>query len=211
MGGVVYPCGSRIHLVKYTKILRDSNTITVARRLSMADIENFKKEAAQKRKRVKMFRDSKKEGKRMGLDLARAAELCDTEFFCTSCHGADGNMDALMACKEALLGECTTVGVLFMSAGQDLVACCVVPEEKVDIIAADQWLCAALKPVGGSVEEGSTKTFARAHVIPTENQFAIKLKDQMLAAAVQALREKAKIIDDSDDGLCLGDEDLGNF
>jgi hypothetical protein len=166
----------------------------------MADVEKLKKAAA-------------KEGNKLGLDLTGAAELGGTEFFCTSCNGAEGNMDALMAGKEALLGECTTVGVLLMSAGKNLAACCMVPEDKSDVIAADQWLAAALKPIGGSVEDGASKTFARALVVPQEGQFAIKLKDQMLAAGVQVLREKGKIPDDSDsdDDICFGDDDLGNY
>ena len=155
-----------------------------------------------------------KEGGKLGMDLTGSAELGGTEFFCTTVQSAEGDMDALMAARDALIEECKVVGVLLFSAGKDLACCAIVPEDKAEVIAADEWLTAALKPLGAQIEEGATKTFARALVVPAEGQFAIKMKDQALAAGVALLREKGKIPDDDDDddeGVCFGDDDIGNF
>ncbi len=162
----------------------------------------------------KLIKQATKEGGKLGMDLTGAAELGGTEFFVTTCQGAEGNMEALLKAKEALLEECTMVGVLLMSAGKELACCCMVPEDKADQIAADHWLATALKAVGGEVAEGASKTFAQALVSPKEGEFAIKLKDAVLAAGVQLLREKGKIPDDDsddDDEVCFGDDDLGNW
>ena len=162
----------------------------------------------------KLIKQATKEGAKLGMDLTGAAELGGTEFFVTTCQGAEGNMEALLTAKDALVEECTIVGVLLLSAGKELACCCIVPEDKADQISADFWLATAIKAVGGEVAEGASKTFAQALVTPKEGEFAIKLKDAVLAAGVQLLREKGKIPEDNsddDDDICFGDDDLGNW
>jgi hypothetical protein len=163
----------------------------------------------------KLIKQATKEGAKLGMDLTGAAELGGTEFFVTTCQGAEGNMDALLKAKDALIEECTIVGVLLLSAGKDLACCCMVPADKADQISADFWLSTAIKSIpNATIAEGATSTYAQALITPPEGQFAIKLKDTVLAAGVQLLREKGKIPDDSDDdddGPCFGDDDLGNW
>jgi hypothetical protein len=163
---------------------------------------------------AKLIKNASKEGAKLGMDLTGAAELGGTEFFVTTCQGAEGNMEALLKAKEALLEECTIVGVILLSAGKDLACTCSVPEDKADQIAADVWLATAIKAVGGEVAEGASKTYAQAVITPKEGEFAIKLKDAVLAAGVQLLREKGKIPEDNsddEDDICYGDDDLGTW
>ena len=163
----------------------------------------------------KLEKQATKEGAKLGMDLTGAAELGGTEFFVTTCQGAEGNLEVLIKATEALKEECTIVGVLLLSAGKDLACVCIVPEDKAEQIAADFWLTTAIKALGGEIDaESASKTFAKALITPKEGEFAIKLKDAVLAAGVQLLRENGKIPDDSDnsdDEICYGDDDLGNW
>jgi hypothetical protein len=163
----------------------------------------------------KLLKSAKKEGSKLGIDLVGASEMGGTEFFCTTIVNAEGNFEILTAAKDAMLEELTaSVGVILVSAGvPTLSAWCVVPEDKADVVPADEWLGTAVKAVGGELHSGATKTHASAVINPKEGEFAIKLKDAVIAAALNVLRAKGKLADDSDSGddICFGDDDLGNF
>ena len=159
---------------------------------------------------------SKKEGNKLGIDLVGASEMGGTEFFCTTIINAEGNFEALTAAKDAMLEELTaSVGVILVSAGvPSLSAWCVVPEDKASVVPANEWLAAAVKAVGGELHEGATATHASAVITPKEGSFSIKMKDTLIAAALDVLRAKGKLADDSDssgDEYIFGDDDLGNF
>ena len=115
-----------------------------------------------------------------------------------------------------MLEELTeSVGVILVSAGVPNLACwCVVPADKAEMIPANEWLETAVKAVGGQLREGATATAASAVITPKEGEFAIKLKDTLIAAALDVLRAKGKLKDDSDSegsDYVWGDDDLGNF
>lgn len=130
---------------------------------------------------------------------------------------AEGDFEALTAAKDAMLEELTaSVGVILVSAGvPTLSAWCVVPADKADVVPANEWLEAAVKAVGGELHEGATSTVASAEIKPKEGEFAIKLKDALIAAALNVLRAKGKLADDdsdsSDDEYIYGDDDIGHF
>jgi hypothetical protein len=162
----------------------------------------------------KAVKASTKEGAKLGMDLTGASEMGGTEFFVTTLHNADGDYNALMAAKNALIEECTTVGVLLVSAGvKQLVACAIVPEDKAGIIPANEWLATSLKGIGATVSEGASATYAEAVVVPKEGEYAIKMKDSVQAGGVDVLRTKGKLPADSDseDDIVFGDDDLGNY
>jgi hypothetical protein len=154
-----------------------------------------------------------KESVKLGMDLTGASEMGGTEFFVTTLHNVDGNFELLMDAKKALMEECTTVGVILLSASKaQLVACCIVPEALSTVIPADEWLAHAFKAVGATVSDGATATYAEGIITPKEGQFAIKLKDAVQQGGVEVLRQKGKIIDsDSEDDMVFGDDDLGNY
>ena len=129
---------------------------------------------------------------------------------------AEGNFEALTVAKDCMLEELTeSVGVILVSAGvPSLSAWCVVPADKAVAVPANEWLAAAVKAVGGELHEGATATHASACIIPKEGEFTIKLKDTLIAAALNVLRAKGKLAEDSDsDGeeFIFGDDDIGNF
>lgn len=164
----------------------------------------------------KLMKASKKEGARLGMDLVGASEMGGTEFFCTTIVNAEGNYEVLTAAKDAMLEELTaSVGVIIVSAGvPNLSAWCVVPEDKASAVPANEWLGAAVKAVGGELLEGATSTQASAVVTPKEGEFSIKMKDALIAAALDVLRAKGKLADESEsdeDEYIFGDDDLGNF
>lgn len=164
----------------------------------------------------KLMKASKKEGAKLGMDLVGASEMGGTEFFCTTIVNAEGNFEVLTAAKDAMLEELTaSVGVIIVSAGvPTLSAWCVVPEDKASTVPANEWLGAAVKAVGGQLHEGATATHASAVVTPREGEFSIKMKDALIAAALDVLRAKGKLADGSDsddDEYIFGDDDLGNF
>ena len=162
----------------------------------------------------KLIKKAQKEGGRLGMDLTGASEMGGTEYFVTSLNVAEGDYDALMAAKTALMEECTCVGVILVTAGVKVLnACCIVPADKAEVLPASEWLAAAFKSVGAEIKEGATATYAEGTIIPQEGTFTIKLKDSIQAAGVQVLREKGKLPEDSDseDDICYGDDDMGNF
>jgi len=164
----------------------------------------------------KLIKASKKEGAKLGMDLTGASELGGTEFFCTTIVNAEGNFDVLTVAKDCMLEELTaSVGVVIVSAGvTQLSAWCVVPADKAEIVPANEWLGAAVKAVNGQLHEGATSTHASAVITPKEGEFAIKLKDSLIAAALDVLRAKGKLADDDsddDDEYVFGDDDLGNL
>jgi len=164
----------------------------------------------------KLMKASKKEGARLGMDLVGASEMGGTEYFCTTIVNAEGNFEVLTAAKEAMLEELTaSVGVIIVSAGvPTLSAWCVVPQDKAAEVPANEWLGAAVKAVGGELHEGATATHASAVITPQEGQFSIKMKDALIAAALDVLRAKGKLADDEDsddEEYIWGDDDLGNF
>lgn len=164
----------------------------------------------------KLMKASKKEGAKLGMDLIGASEMGGTEFFCTTIVNAEGNFEVLTAAKDAMLEELTaSVGVIIISAGvPSLSAWCVVPADKAEIVPANEWLAAAAKAVGATLHEGATATHASFQVAPKEGEFSIKMKDVCIAAALDVLRAKGKLADDSDsddDEYIFGDDDLGNF
>jgi hypothetical protein len=164
----------------------------------------------------KLLKSAKKEGNKLGIDLVGASEMGGTEFFCTTIVNAEGHFDLLTAAKDSMLEELTaSVGVILVSAGVPTLSCwCVVPEDKADVVPADEWLGTAVKAAGGELHEGATKTHASAVIHPKEGEFAIKLKDTLIAAALNVLRAKGKLADDSSDSgdeYIFGDDDLGNF
>ncbi len=115
-----------------------------------------------------------------------------------------------------MLEELTaSVGVIIVSAGiHTLSAWCVIPEDKASVIPANEWLETAVKSIGGNLHPGATTTHASAEIKPKEGEFAIKLKDTLIAAALNLLRAKGKLADDSDssdDEYIYGDDDIGNF
>ena len=63
------------------------------------------------------------------------------------------------------------------------------------------------------VSEGGNAEAAEAVVIPSEGEFAIKMKDVAIGAAFGLLRQKGKVKDDSDsnDEPVFGDDDIGNM
>jgi hypothetical protein len=164
----------------------------------------------------KALKSAKKEGAKLGMDLVGASEMGGTEYFCTTIVNAEGDFEMLTAAKDSMLEELTaSVGVILVSAGVPTLSCwCVVPEDKADSVPANEWLGAAVKAVGGELHEGATKTHASAVVTPKEGEFAIKLKDTLIAAALNVLRTKGKLAEDSSDSgddYVFGDDDLGNF
>lgn len=162
----------------------------------------------------KAVKAATKEGAKLGMDLTGAHEMGGTEYFVTTLHNADGDYNALMAAKTALIEECTTVGVLLVSAGvKQLVACAIVPEDKSTVIPANEWLASAFKTIGATISEGATATYAEGIIVPKEGEFAIKMKDSVQAGGVDVLRTKGKLPADSDseDDMVFGDDDLGNY
>ena len=164
----------------------------------------------------KLIKSSKKEGAKLGMDLTGASEMGGTEFFCTTIINAEGNFDVLTMAKDCMLEELTaSVGVVMVSAGvHQLSAWCVVPADKADVVPANEWLGTAVKAVGGELHEGATSTHASAVIIPKSDQFAIKMKDVLIGAALDVLRSKGKLADDDsddDDEYVFGDDDLGNL
>ena len=162
----------------------------------------------------KKLASCEKEGNKLGIDLTGASEMGGTEFFVTTAVNADGDYDCLMATRRALVEECTVVGVLLVSAGvKQLVACAIVPEDKAAVIPANEWLAAAFKTIGAEIKEGATSTYAEGIIVPKEGEYTIKMKDAIQAGGVQVLREKGKLPEDSDseDEMCFGDDDLGNY
>lgn len=165
---------------------------------------------------AKLMKSSKKEGNKLGIDLVGASEMGGTEYFCTTIVNAEGNFEVLTAAKDAMLEELTaSVGVILVSAGvKTLSAWCVIPADKAAEMPANEWLGAAVKAVGGELHEGATATTASAVITPKEGEFAIKQKDVMIAAALDVLRSKGKLADDSDSDdsdYIYGDDDLGHF
>ena len=164
----------------------------------------------------KLMKASKKEGAKLGMDLVGASEMGGTEFFCTTIVNAEGDFEVLTAAKDAMLEELTaSVGVIIVSAGvKSLSAWCVVPADKATVVPANEWLEAAAKSVGGKLHDGANTTHASFQMTPKEGEFAIKMKDTFIAAALDVLRKKGKLADDSDsdgDEYIFGDDDLGNF
>ena len=162
----------------------------------------------------KLVKKAEKEGAKLGMDLTGASEMGGTEYFVTSLNNAEGDYDALMAAKKALMEECTCVGVILVTAGVKVLnACCIVPEDKAAVLPASEWLATAFKSVGAEIKEGATATYAEGTIVPQEGQYTIKMKDSIQAAGVQVLREKGKLPEDSDseDEICFGDDDLGNY
>jgi hypothetical protein len=162
----------------------------------------------------KAIKASTKEGAKLGMDLTGSSEMGGTEYFVTTLHNADGDYAALMAAKVALIEECTTVGVLLVSAGKkQLVACAIVPEDKAGTIPANEWLASAFKTVGYTITEGATATYAEGIIVPKEGEYSIKIKDSIQAGGIDVLRTKGKLPADSDSGedFVFGDDDLGTF
>ena len=161
------------------------------------------------------MKSSKKEGAKLGMDLVGASEMGGTEFFCTTIINAEGNFEVLTAAKDSMLEELTaSVGVVIVSAGvHSLSAWCVVPADKAEVVPANEWLGAAVAAVGGKLHDGASATHASFQITPKEGEFAIKMKDVAIGAALDVLRKKGKLADDSDSGddYIFGDDDLGNF
>jgi hypothetical protein len=167
-------------------------------------------------KKQKAIKSTKKEGSKLGMDLTGASEMGGTEFFCTTIINAEGDFDVLTIAKDCMLEELNaSVGVVMVSAGvKQLSAWCVVPADKADVVPANEWLGAAVKAVGGELHEGATATHASAVIVPKLGEFAIKMKDSVIGAALDVLRSKGKLADDDsddDDEYVFGDDDLGNL
>lgn len=115
-----------------------------------------------------------------------------------------------------MLKELTkSIGVILLSAGVScLSAWCVVPEDKTDVVPANEWLGAAIQAIGGELHPGATATHASACVVFKEGASTIKIRDVALTAAFNVLRAKGKLADDSDSDsgqYIYGDDDYDKF
>jgi len=174
---------------------------------------------------TKLVKAVEKEGGKTGQDIIGVYEMGGLEFFCTTVSTPDGDLKLTELCMKNMNNEIDpsaeerrggsgVVGKMIFSAGSSQLAVVgYVPEDKQSRVSAVEWTQHVLKALEGTLQPNGTAGLASGVVASdaSKNRFAIKMKDEGIAAGVQFLKDRGcfpETKEESGSDMVFGDDDF---